>query len=229
MKATMMSDLLNFNFNQQSVQVELRDGEPWFVATDFAEILGYRDAPNMVRMLDHDEQQDAIVSRLEGKRTVKRPLTIISESGLYQVIFRSERPEALPFRKWVTGTVLPQIRRTGAYAPAGPPPRTLEEQIRGPETSYEVMTRMDAYLRGRDSVNARAVALALRLCTDARTLQLVRGMLRTLGWILIPHEEQWVNGRQPVDRGPAPTWPTPSQPTSSQGTSSQATSSEDDQ
>ena len=43
-------------------------------------------------------------------------MTFINESGLYNVILRSDKPEAKPFRKWVTGTVLPTIRKTGAYS-----------------------------------------------------------------------------------------------------------------
>lgn len=42
-------------------------------------------------------------------------MNIISESGLYNVILRSDKPEAKPFRKWVTAEVLPAIRRSGGY------------------------------------------------------------------------------------------------------------------
>ena len=47
----------------------------------------------------------------------KQMTNFISEDGLYDVILDSRKPEAKVFRKWVTGTVLPQIRKTGGYIP----------------------------------------------------------------------------------------------------------------
>lgn len=115
-----MSDLLTFDFEARSVRAVHLDGEPWFVAADVATILDYRNAPDMVRMLDDDEAATHIV-RSSGQR---REMTIISESGLFAAILKSRKPEARAFRRWVTGEVLPSLRRTGAYAllPADPAP-----------------------------------------------------------------------------------------------------------
>ena len=101
-----------FSFNTSAVRTLLIDGNPWFVATDLAEILGYRDASNMLRLLDDAES--------EGTHLVSTPggvqeLSILNESGLYGVILRSNKPEAKAFRKWVTGEVLPAIRKQGFY------------------------------------------------------------------------------------------------------------------
>lgn len=124
-----MSDLSIFAFDSAAVRVVHRVGEPWFVATDVAGILGYRDASNMTRMLEEDEADTHIVSTSsESGCTQDREVTVISESGLYACILKSRRPEAKRFRKWVTSEVLPSIRKTGGYqdtAAAPPAPATL--------------------------------------------------------------------------------------------------------
>lgn len=106
-----MNDLLTFDFDAQNVRIIVRDDVPWFVAADVASILGYSEAYDMTRNLDDDEKDTHIVRTLGGNQD----MTIISESGLYNAIFKSRRAEAKAFRRWVTGTVLPQIRRTGGF------------------------------------------------------------------------------------------------------------------
>lgn len=83
----------------------------WFAATDVAEVLGYRDATAMVRILDGDEKGTHILCTLGGDQK----LVIISETGLYTAIIRSRKPEAVPFKRWVTKEVLPSLRKTGSY------------------------------------------------------------------------------------------------------------------
>lgn len=100
-----------FDFNGNSIRVVMIDGEPWFVAADVAKILGYRNGPDAMRMLRDREK---------GTHPVRTPggvqdSTIISEQGLYRLVMRSERGEAEAFQDWVTGEVLPTIRKTGAY------------------------------------------------------------------------------------------------------------------
>lgn len=95
----------------QSVRTLLVDGEPWFVATDVAAILGYRDAFNATRILDEDEKGTHLVSTPSGDQLA----SIISEPGLYALIMRSNAIGAREFKRWVTHEVLPSIRGTGAY------------------------------------------------------------------------------------------------------------------
>ncbi|MBR8654283.1 Bro-N domain-containing protein [Achromobacter sp. Marseille-Q0513] len=102
-----------FNFGEHPVRVMVREGEPWFVCSDVAETLGYRDSHNAARHLDADEKGTQIVSTPGGDQK----LTIINESGLYALVLRSRKPEARKFAKWVTSEVLPQIRKTGVYLP----------------------------------------------------------------------------------------------------------------
>lgn len=110
----MSNELQVFNFTgNKSVRVIAGepDGAPWWVAKDVANILGFRDAFNAIRLLDDDEKDTQKVSTLGGAQE----MAVINESGLYALIFKSNKPEAKKFRKWVTSEVLPEIRRTGLY------------------------------------------------------------------------------------------------------------------
>ena len=108
-----------FFFRGQNVRTVIKDGEPWFVAKDVCEALGiekYRDA---VAALDPDERVSTNMDTLGGKQS----MTAVSESGLYALVFKSRKPEAKAFRKWVTSEVLPALRKTGHYAmPKAPEP-----------------------------------------------------------------------------------------------------------
>ena len=104
-----------FAFNAAAVRVFTIQDAPWFMATDVAGILGYRNAPDMTRMLDEDEKGTHIVRTLGGDQEV----STVNESGLYACILKSRRPEAKTFRKWVTSEVLPSIRQHGGYSVVG--------------------------------------------------------------------------------------------------------------
>ncbi|WP_417283708.1 Bro-N domain-containing protein [Comamonas sp.] len=106
-----MADITPFNFGAHTVRVVTHNDQPWFVATDVANTLGYRSAPDASRHLDDDEKGTQIVRTPGGDQK----LTIISESGLYALVLRSRKPEARKFAKWVTSEVLPSIRQTGGY------------------------------------------------------------------------------------------------------------------
>jgi prophage antirepressor-like protein len=95
-----------------TVRVTIIDGAPWFVATDVCRALGLTDPAETVKVLDNDEKGISNTDTLGG---FQEAITI-SESGLFTLIFRSRKPHAIRFRKWVTGEVLPAIRRTGRYS-----------------------------------------------------------------------------------------------------------------
>lgn len=106
-----------FDFNGQAVRVVELDGEPWFVASDVAKILGYESSYYLTRGLDEDEKGAHIVGTPGGDQE----MTIISESGLYSAILRSRVDGAKAFKRWITREVIPAIRKTGSYgAPALP-------------------------------------------------------------------------------------------------------------
>lgn len=86
-------------------------GEPWFAAKDVCDILSIADASQAVERLDDDEK----LMRIIHGSGQGRQMWFVNESGMYNLIFRSNKPEAKAFRKWVTGEVLPSIRRYGYY------------------------------------------------------------------------------------------------------------------
>ncbi len=93
------------------VRTVIIDGEPWFVLADICKILEINNSRMVAGRLDAEELMSVKLTS-GGQR---REMTAVSESGLYAVILRSDKPQAKPFRKWVTTEVLPTIRRTGGY------------------------------------------------------------------------------------------------------------------
>lgn len=101
-----------FLFHDTEVRTIDRNGQVWFVAGDVAKALGYADAVQMTRVLDDDEAAlHTMQIRSENGTIQTREVTILSESGLYHALLKSRKPEARPFRRWVTQEVLPAIRR----------------------------------------------------------------------------------------------------------------------
>ena len=105
-----------FQFHSTEVRTVDRDGQIWFVASDIAKALNYADAVHLTRVLDEDEAAlHNVETRSENGTLQTREVTIISESGLYHALLKSRKPQARPFRRWVTQEVLPAIRRSVGY------------------------------------------------------------------------------------------------------------------
>lgn len=100
-----------YEFDGAEVRCIMRDGQPWFVAADVCRVLGHSNSRMAISRLDTDEAGVCKVYTSSQSRQVG----IVSESGLYTLIMTSNKPEAKRFRKWVTSTVLPAIRKTGSY------------------------------------------------------------------------------------------------------------------
>lgn len=101
-----------------SIRVTEQNGEPWFVAKDIAERLGYSNTRDAVsKHVDpEDAKRDGVVTRdAIGRDQIH---AIINESGLYSLVLSSKLPNAKKFKRWVTSEVLPAIRRTGGYIAA---------------------------------------------------------------------------------------------------------------
>lgn len=107
-----MNEMKIFDYHGNTVRTVERDGEPCFVLKDVCAVLGIANHKMTAQRLDEDEVSWADLTDSLGR---KQGATIINESGLYNVILRSDKPEAKPFRKWVTSEVLPAIRKTGGY------------------------------------------------------------------------------------------------------------------
>ncbi len=102
-----------YAFNAHTVRVVDLDGSPWFVAADVCRCLGLNLAGgtgNFLSPLHEDEKSKKRIMGMMGSAA-----SLISESGLYKLVMRSDKPEARTFQDWVTRDVLPAIRKEGVY------------------------------------------------------------------------------------------------------------------
>ena len=104
-----MNDIISLSYNGSNIRTAEKDGQLWWVLADVCRVLELSNASIVASRLDEDE-----VTKLDlgGKTGITN---LINESGLYSVILRSDKPQAKPFRRWVTHEVLPQIRQNGCY------------------------------------------------------------------------------------------------------------------
>lgn len=116
-----MNDLQLFKFENKDLRTLQIDGEPWFVGKDIAQILNYTNPSKAIR--DHIADEDKLMGVqnvtpcIVDRQGRKQYPTLINESGLYSLILSSKLPSAKEFKHWITSEVLPQIRKTGKYAP----------------------------------------------------------------------------------------------------------------
>jgi prophage antirepressor-like protein len=111
MEELMASDVQVFEFEGRRVRtVHGDDGEPWFVARDVAEVLCL-DTAAVGRTVEADERGLHAVQTPSGIQQ----MVVVNEAGLYAMVFKSRKPEARRFKRWVVHEVLPTIRKTGAF------------------------------------------------------------------------------------------------------------------
>ena len=146
-----MNDITIFNHLGNNIRViTTEDREPWFIASDVAEILGYRMASDMTRRLDPDEK---------GTHSTRTPggiqeVTTINESGLYSAILGSKVERAKTFKRWVTSEVLPSIRKHGMYAT----PATIEDMLANPDIMINALMRLKEERAARAKAEAEVEA-----------------------------------------------------------------------
>jgi prophage antirepressor-like protein len=111
-----MNQLVAFSFESNHVRVVLdANMEPWFVAADVCSALELPETHKAIARLDDDEK---------GRNSIPTPggsqeMSVVNESGLFNLVLGSRKPEAKRFKRWVTHEVLPSIRKTGSFASAG--------------------------------------------------------------------------------------------------------------
>ena len=119
------------------VRVVAIEDEPWFVGKDVAEVLGYSNPRDAVgKHVDEEDKVDGVAIRDSMGRD-QYPV-LINESGLYSLVLSSKLPTAKTFKRWITGEVLPSIRKHGAYMT----PETLEAAILNPDTMIQLCTAL---------------------------------------------------------------------------------------
>lgn len=109
-----MQEVRNFAFDQNLVRVVLREQAPWFVGVDVCEALCLAKPENALATLDEDEKctlAEGVIADGRGARA----RIIVSEPGVFRLVFRSRKPEAERFKRWLAHEVLPELRRTGRF------------------------------------------------------------------------------------------------------------------
>lgn len=182
------------------VRVITKEGEPWFVGKDVAEVLGYINGSRDInRHVDKEDRQNY----QNGTLGSNRGLTIINESGLYALILSSKLPSAKQFKRWVTSEVLPAIRKHKMYLT----PETAKEAIDDPsvflakamlvandvieqqktkivEQRQEILKlapkaeKYDKYMKAEDSYTISDVAMMNGLAPDK-----LFNYLKNIGWL----------------------------------------------
>jgi anti-repressor protein len=149
-----MNELQIFNYEGAQVRTVQHGGEPWWVLKDVCDVLGIVNPSQTAQRLDDDERALFDIGRSSatggGGET-----NIVSESGLYNVIIRSDKPEARKFKRWVTREVLPSIRKHGAYMT----PDALEAAIGDPTFAIGLLTALKKEQDAKERLQIEADAM----------------------------------------------------------------------
>lgn len=135
----MSGEMVKFEFGGDPIRVHIdSDGVTWWVAADICAALDIRNPRDAVASLDDDEKGVGTTDTLGGPQKV----ATVNEPGVYNLIFRSRKPEAKAFKRWVLHEVLPSLRKTGSYAMPGSDSAQL--RARGLLDGMELAEMMEA-------------------------------------------------------------------------------------
>ena len=150
-----------FNFGNAPVRVVFENDQPLWIAKDVCDVLGIEYHRDAVARLDDDQKGRRV--RLDGKRG-EREMATINESGVYDLILRSNKPEARAFRKWVTSDLLPKLRKTGKYEMPSDLPERLKAMADTIRMKNEEIMAMSERITMQDNMLAGQRQLTDILC-----------------------------------------------------------------
>lgn len=127
-----------------NVRVLLQGDEPWFVAKDVADTLGYQNGSRDVNR--HTDEEDRTKTMLFDGNQNKETI-LINESGLYSLVLSSKLPNAKQFKRWVTSEVLPSLRKYGTYSMDIP--RTLPDALKAYADEIEQHNKTKALVKAQ--------------------------------------------------------------------------------
>lgn len=161
--------IINFEYTGHKVRTIYKDGEVWFVAKDICELLSIKDTSMALSRLDKADTSSTGIS--SGGQI--REMSIVNESGLYDLLLDSRKKEAKDFRRWVTKDVLPSIRKTGKY------------EIHGLENLSEEEKRRiirDEILKRNPIISAEAKRLGVGRTDDKKENSIQFAMFHNAGY-----------------------------------------------
>lgn len=130
----MINQVTVFSFEGQGVRTVTINKVPYFVGKDVADVLGYKNGSRDVNA--HVDDEDKLKYQISTAGQMREQV-VITESGVYSLIFGSKLPSAKRFKHWVTNEVLPSIRKEGAYVT----PQTAADWLNNPDMMIEVLNR----------------------------------------------------------------------------------------
>ena len=217
-----MTNLISKAFEGHNIRIITdQQGEPWFVAADIAAVLGYAQTNNMNKLIDESDK-DKRVLQIGGNYANQ---SLINESGLYQAVFSSTKPEAKLFKRWVTFEVLPSIRKHGGYLAGQEQDAPELIMAKALMVAQSVIDRksqelaaaqqtiaanahksefFDNYAYSGGALSFRAVAKLLKANENAfRAFLFSRGYMYRLGGVLTAYAQHIDAGRFEVKTGTA--------------------------
>lgn len=145
----MNNELQKFDFKGASLRTLTDEaGEPWFVAKDVCDVLGYTNASKAIN--DHVDQEDKLNNESLSSLG-QRGGWLVNESGLYSLVLSSKLPTAKEFKRWVTHEVLPAIRKTGGYIPTSESDSDEDIMARAVLVAQKTIERKNQQLQAKDA------------------------------------------------------------------------------
>lgn len=142
------TDIVSFESREfGEIRTVVKDEEIGFLASDLCRVLGTKTS-NLKSILDSDNFLNVYNINI-GNHGGKKPL-VVNESGFYTLVLKSRKPQAKPFQKWVTGEVLPSIRKHGGYLT----PQKIEEVLTDPDTIIQLATTLKEEQARRKALEA---------------------------------------------------------------------------
>lgn len=142
------TDIVSFESREfGEIRTVVKDEEIGFLASDLCRVLGTKTS-NLKSILDSDNFLNVYNINI-GNHGGKKPL-VVNESGFYTLVLKSRKPQAKPFQKWVTGEVLPSIRKHGGYLT----PQKIEEVLTDPNTIIQLATTLKEEQARRKALEA---------------------------------------------------------------------------
>lgn len=165
-----MGDIIPFKYGSKQLRAITINDDPWFITKDACDILSIGNSRDAISRLDSDEKGVATIDTLGGPQE----MSIVSEPGLYSLILGSKKPEARPFKRWVTHEVIPTIRKHGAYMT----PETIERTLTDPDFIIRLATELK-------EERAQKEALAAQIKSDAPKVNFANSVAGSVNSILI--------------------------------------------